>query len=167
MEAQATRVIEKASQTAELGGKYLTFNLADEQYGLEILKVREIVKVMDITGVPQMPDYVKGVVNLRGKVIPVVDLRLKFGLPGTDYTDETCIIVVNVGTETGIVVDTVEEVADIKDEQIEPPPEFGSQIDTRFILGLGKVGERVKILLDIDRILSDTEMTQVAALAGK
>ncbi|MBN1345404.1 MAG: purine-binding chemotaxis protein CheW [Phycisphaerae bacterium] len=169
MTAQATNaILEKtiAEGGDDLGGKYLTFKLADEIYGLEILKVREIVKIMDITLVPQMPGYVKGVVNLRGKVIPVIDLRLRFGLPEAEYTDETCIIVVNLGgTETGVVVDTVQEVADIRDSQIEPPPSVGHDVDTKFILGMGKVGERVNILLDIDRILGGEEIAALEAIS--
>jgi purine-binding chemotaxis protein CheW len=169
MTAQVTTTApEKTTGDAgsELGGKYLTFKLADEVYGLEILKVREIVKIMEITLVPQMPGYVRGVVNLRGKVIPVIDLRLRFGLPEAEYNDETCIIVVNLGgTETGIVVDTVQEVADIKDSQIEPPPSVGNEVDTHFILGMGKVGDRVNILLDIDRILGSEEVAALEALS--
>ncbi len=169
MTEQATtkaRETTTTDDTTDLGGKYLTFQLAGEEYGLEILKVREIVKIMDITSVPQMPTYVKGVVNLRGMVIPVIDLRLQFGLPEAEYTDETCIIVVNVGgTEMGVVVDTVQEVLDITDDQIEPPPSVGSQVDTKFILGMGKIGERVKILLDIDCILGTEQMEEIEALA--
>jgi purine-binding chemotaxis protein CheW len=151
-ERQTTR-----AATATLGGKYLTFKLAGEEYGLEILKVREIIKIMDITAVPQMPSFVKGVVNLRGKVIPVIDLRLRFGLAEAEHTEETCIIVVNVGAEMGVVVDTVQEVLDITDQQIEPPPALGNDVDTQFILGMGKVGDRVKILLDINRVLTGDE----------
>jgi len=151
--ATAVENLTQNEATPGLGGKYLTFKLAGEVYGLGILKVREIVKIMDITAVPQMPNFAKGVVNLRGKVIPVIDMRLKFGLTEATYDDETCIIVVNVAREMGVIVDTVEEVLDIGEEQIEPPPTVGSQVDTRFILGMGKVGERVSILLDIDRIL--------------
>jgi purine-binding chemotaxis protein CheW len=139
------------------GGKYLTFRLADEEYGLQVFKVREILGIMDITAVPQMPAYVKGVINLRGKVIPVVDLRLKFGVPAVDYTEATCIIVVDVGTPVGVIVDTVQEVLDIDGGQIEPTPPLGAAVDTTFILGMGKVGQRVKILLDIDQVLSQDE----------
>ena len=143
----------------EKEGKYLTFALANEEYGLEILKVREIIGYMEITAVPQTPSYVKGVINLRGQVIPVVDLRAKFGMETTDTTEETCIIVVETGQEgrsfsTGIVVDHVEEVLDIAGEDIEEAPQFGSAVNTDFILGMGKIGESVKILLDIDRVLA-------------
>lgn len=137
------------------GGKYLTFSLADEEYGLEILKVREIIGIMDITAVPQMPPHVKGVVNLRGKVIPVVDLRLKFGLQEAEYNEATCVIVVDVGTLVGVIVDTVQEVLDIDGGMIEPPPPLGGSVDTSFILGMGKVKDAVKILLDVEKVLND------------
>jgi len=145
------------------GGKYLTFKLGKEEFGLAILKVREIDGMLDITAVPQMPAYMKGVINLRGKVVPVVDLRLKFGLPEAQYTEQTCIILVNVGHEIGIVVDTVSEVLEIPASQIDPPPVFALEIDTSFILGMGKVGDAVKILLDIDRILNTQELCNVSA----
>ena len=140
-------------------GKYLTFALANEEYGLEILKVREIFGYMDITAVPQTPHYVKGVINLRGQVIPVIDLRAKFGMDTTDVTEETCIIVVEITQggrkfNTGIVVDHVSEVLDIAGEDIEETPQFGASVNTNFILGMGKIGDSVKILLDIDEVLS-------------
>ena len=143
------------SEQSVHGGKYLTFNLAEEEYGLEILKVREIIGIMDITAVPQMPVHVKGVINLRGKVIPVVDLRLKFSMDPAEYTEATCVIVVDVGTLVGIIVDTVQEVLDIDGGQIDPPPPLGASVDTTFILGMGKVKEEVKILLDIDKVLNE------------
>jgi purine-binding chemotaxis protein CheW len=140
-------------------GKYLTFALAHEEYGLEILKVREIIGYIEVTAVPQTPHYVKGVINLRGQVIPVVDLRTKFGMDAADVTDETCIIVVEIThdghkSSTGIVVDRVQEVLDIPGDNIEEAPQFDASVNTDFILGIGKVGESVKILLDIDRVLS-------------
>ncbi len=141
-------------------GKFLTFSLAEEEYGISILKVREIIGMMPIRTVPQTPGFVKGVINLRGQVIPVVDLRLKFGMEELDYTERTSIIVVDVkgGAETlvriGIVVDFVSEVANIKAEEVEDAPVFGSQLNTEYILGMAKIGKGVKILLDIDRILA-------------
>jgi purine-binding chemotaxis protein CheW len=144
-----------------LGGKYLTFMLADEEYGLEILKVREIIGIMDITKVPQTPDFMQGVINLRGKVIPVIDLRTKFGLERAEYNDQTCIIVVDVGLLMGIIVDTVQEVHDIATADIEPPPQLGSSADTSFILGMGKVNDDVKILLDIDKVLTSDELVRL------
>ena len=142
------------SPTTDWGGKYLTFLLAEEEYGLEILKVREIIGIMDITRVPQTPNFVRGVINLRGKVIPVVDLRSKFGLPGKEYNDQTCVIVVDVGVLIGVIVDTVQEVHNIAATEIEESPRLGGSIDTSFILGMGKVNGSVKILLDIDRVLT-------------
>jgi len=143
---------------AEREGKYLTFALGQEEYGLEILKVREIIGYIDVTSVPQTPHYVKGVVNLRGQVIPVIDLRAKFGMSTAEVTDETCIIVVEIGGgagtfSTGIIVDRVQEVLDIPGGDIEDAPLFGSTVKTDFILGMGKVGGRVKILLEIDAVL--------------
>ena len=137
-------------------GKYLSFALGEEEYGLEILKVREIIGMMDITSVPRAAGHVRGVINLRGKVIPVVDLRRRFGLPDVEQTDETCIIVVYVGqAEIGIVVDRVCEVQDITAEEIEDSPSFGSDVDTTYILGMGKRDGRVTILLDITKVLNN------------
>jgi len=154
-----------ASSTRSLGGKYLTFNLAGEEYGLEILTVREIIGIMDITRVPQTADFMQGVINLRGKIIPVIDLRAKFGLPRTAYNDQTCIIVVDVGIPMGIIVDTVQEVHDIQDADIEPPPELGTGVDTSFILGMGKVDNSVKILLDIRNVLTADELVVTSEAA--
>jgi len=137
-------------------GKYLTFALGREDYGLEILKVREIIGMMNITAVPQVPAYVKGVINLRGKVIPVIDLRLKFGMPSIDTTAETCIIIVNLkDILIGIIIDKVKEVLDIKQEKIEATPNFGSNIHTDYILGIGKINDSVKILLNIEKVLGE------------
>jgi purine-binding chemotaxis protein CheW len=149
--------------------KYLTFILADEEYGLEILKVREIIGMMKITSVPKTPKYVKGVINLRGVIIPVIDLRLKFGLEETAYTEETCIIVVNVKMNEnevlmGIIVDTVSEVLDISADNIEEAPSFGGNVETEYILGMGKVKDGVKILLDIDKVLSSKELIAISKL---
>jgi purine-binding chemotaxis protein CheW len=149
-------------------GKYLTFALANEEYGLEILKVREIIGYIDVTAVPQTPAHVKGVINLRGQVIPVIDLRSKFGMATTGVTDQTCIIVVEITQSgrkfsTGIIVDCVQEVLDIAGKDIEEAPQFGSSVDTDFILGMGKIGDKVKILLDIDRVLAGGD---IGALGG-
>ncbi|MCA1787175.1 MAG: chemotaxis protein CheW [Desulfobacteraceae bacterium] len=144
-------------------GKYLTFTLADEEYGIGILKVKEIIGMMSITSVPRTPDFVKGVINLRGKVIPVIDLRLKFVMDAIPYTDRTCIIVVEIDTDDmtiqiGIVVDAVSEVLNIKQEEIENTPSFGTSVNTDYILGMAKIDSGVKILLDIDRVLSAKEI---------
>lgn len=153
-------------RAAAQGGKYLTFSLDAEEYGLEILKVREIIGIMDITSIPQMPPYVKGVINLRGKVIPVIDLRLKFGLAPTEYTEQTCIVVVDVGSLVGVIVDTVQEVLNIDAAQIDPPPPLGASVDTSFVMGMGKVKDDVKILLDIDKVLASAELTTALHEAG-
>ena len=152
----------------ELAGKYLTFGLAEEEYGLEILRVREIIGMMDVTPIPRTPDFVLGVINLRGKVIPVVDLRLKFGLPYQEPDDRTCIIVVEVMSDNeaimmGIVVDMVNEVADVRAENVEPTPSFGVALDTSFILGMAKFGEKVITLLAIDKVLTATEMQTIGS----
>ena len=144
-------------------GKYLTFILAGEEYGIGILKVKEIIGIMAITTVPQTPAYMKGVINLRGKVIPIVDLRLKFGMEATDYTEKTCIIVVEITNRSqkvmiGVLVDSVSEVLNIKGGDIEDSPNFGSRLNTDYILGMAKTGGKVKILLDIDKVLSAEEM---------
>jgi purine-binding chemotaxis protein CheW len=163
MTASVKNTWEEGVATLDKEGKYLTFALAQEEYGLEILKVREIIGYVDVTAVPQTPRYVKGVINLRGQVIPVVDLRAKFGMETADVTDETCIIVVEITQagrkcNTGIVVDRVQEVLDIAGEDIEDAPRFGGSVDIDFILGMGKVNDSVKILLDIDRVLDGASL---------
>lgn len=135
------------------GGKYLTFCLAGEEYGIEILKVREVIGLLDITAVPQVPPYVKGVINLRGQVIPVIDLRLRCGLAPVEYDDLTCTVVVDVGALVGVIVDAVQEVLDIDRSAIVPPPPLGAAVDTSFVLGLAKVRDGVTILLDLDGVL--------------
>ena len=158
------RKIEEFDQaTATKEGKYLTFALANEEYGLEILTVREIIGYIDVTAVPQTPGHVKGVINLRGQVIPVVDLRTKFGMEAAKVTEQTCIIVVEITqsgrkSNTGIIVDRVQEVLDVAGEDIEEAPQFGASVDTNFILGMGKIGESVKILLDIDKVMAGADL---------
>lgn len=146
------------------GGKFLTFFLAEEEYGIEITKVQEIVSMLPITRVPRTPECVRGVVNLCGKVIPIIDLRRKFGL-GAQGAEETCIIVVQVhGVQLGVVVDRVSEVAPIAPADIEAPPSFGAGVHTEYLLGLGKVGGRGKLLLDIDHVLSMNEVVGLDVL---
>jgi purine-binding chemotaxis protein CheW len=145
----------KNSQGKE--GKYLTFRLAGEEFGIGILKVKEIIKMMPITSVPWTPDYLKGVINLRGKVIPVMDLRVKFGMKEIHYTERTCIIIVEVIKKKdslimGMVVDSVSEVLNIRSADIADTPAFGTKVDTTYILGMAKINNDVKILLDIDQI---------------
>jgi len=161
MEAVAT-----LENVANKEGKFLTFELGSEEYGVEILKVKEIIGIMNITTVPQTPDYMKGVINLRGKVIPVIDLRLKFSMEEEAHTQETCIIVVEVNyTLIGIVVDRVSEVLEIKKEEIEAAPSFGQAIDTKFIMGLGKAKGKIIILLDIEKVMSSEELELVGQMA--
>lgn len=170
MSNETTAVLDPpAAQKADRGGKYLTFALGKEEYGLEILKVREIIGLMDITAVPRTPGYVKGVINLRGQVITVVDLRAKFSMASVEKTDQTCIIVVEINQagrklSTGIIVDRVSEVLDIAGECIEEPPRLNDSDDADFILGMGKIGESVKILLDIDQVLGAEDVTTMGQI---
>jgi len=157
------REVKDASITNAKEGKYLTFSLDGEEYGIGILKVKEIIGMMSITSVPQTPGFVKGVINLRGKVIPVVDLRLKFSIEETGYTERTCIIVVEIegnqrNLHIGIVVDTVSEVLNVKADDIEGAPTFGTELRTDFILGMAKIDGNVKILLDIDKVLNENQV---------
>ena len=169
--AELTETMDQAVKVmAAKEGKYLTFSMADEEYGIGILKIKEIIGMMSITTVPQTPEFVKGVINLRGKVIPVIDLRLRFGMEAIDYTERTCIIVVEIGGQTGtvqigIVVDAVSEVLNINEEDVEDTPTFGSKLDTDYILGMAKMEGGVKILLDIDRVLSPEEISQLEKAA--
>jgi purine-binding chemotaxis protein CheW len=158
-----------ALKSDDRGGKYLVFELGREEFGIRVLKVREIMGIQDITAVPQTPPHVKGVINLRGKVIPVVDLRLKFGLPEQEYTPRTCIIVVQVPGEegpmlTGIVVDGVAEVLNLAAADIEDTPDFGDGTATPYLLGMAKVKGKVKILLEIDRVLSTQDLHALNSL---
>lgn len=150
-----------------LPGKYLTYRLENETYGLQILKVQEIIGMMHITKVPKAPEYVSGVINLRGKVIPVINMRNKFGMEEVETTERTCIIVVQVFQQDhtvtmGFVVDEVSEVLDIQEEQIEPAPTFDSSVNTDFISGMGKIGQDVVMLLSVDKILTSGEINLVS-----
>jgi len=155
----------------KLAGKYLTFRLAGEEYGLDIRKVKEIIPVQKSTRIPRAPEYVRGVINLRGKVIPVVDLRVKFGMDRAEDTERTCIIVAFVETSSsavmmGLVIDEVRDVLDIGAADIQEAPTFEEGIDTRFITGIGKAGETVTILLDADRVMATGEVEQIERAAG-
>lgn len=167
MNEQAT---DQNSLGEKLAGKYLTFKLDEEEYGLAILKVQEIIRMQDITRVPKAPHFFKGVINLRGKVIPIISLSLKFEIPEQEETELTCIVVVQIikndrETIMGIVIDEVREVLDIQPQHIENPPDFGSQINTEFIQGMGKVGEKVKMLLDIDKVLNSEEINEISQIS--
>lgn len=147
-------------------GQYLTFQLMNEQYGVPIETVREINRVGEITPVPKTPEFMKGVMNLRGKIIPVVDLRVKFGMDSQDYTRDTCIIVIDsdIG-QVGMIVDSVKEVADLTQNQIEPPPIMGNERSMAFVKGMGKLENRVIILVDVVAALSHEHLTEITQIA--
>jgi purine-binding chemotaxis protein CheW len=160
---------EFAARCTAAPGKYLTFGLGDEVYGLEILKVQEIIGLMRVTRVPGLPDSLRGVINLRGKVIPVVDLRRKFSMDVKPDTERTCIVVVRVWRDgqaitVGLIVDEVREVVAITEGQLEAVPNFGADVETGFLLGMAKVAQRVIMLLDVDRILSSSELVVIPTL---
>lgn len=161
-----------SSLSTALAGKYLTFVLGDEYYGIAVLKIREIIRMLDITPVPQMPDYVRGVVNLRGKIIPVVDLRMRFRLAKAETNERTCIVVVQVDlpsgvkTQMGLVVDAVEEVVQLQMGDLEETPNFGSRLRSDYILCMAKIKGKVKTLLDIDRVVTADDLADIAAAAG-
>ncbi len=166
MEEVASTINQAVQTTTTRHGKYLTFSLASEEYGIGILQIKEIMGMMAITSVPQTPEFVKGVINLRGKVIPVIDLRLRFGMESEKYTERTCIVVVEIEGKTttiiiGIVVDSVSEVLNINEDDIENAPTFGVSLDTSYILGMAKTEGRVKILLDIDSVLTSDEINTI------
>ncbi len=157
------------AQNDARAGKYLTFQLANEEFGIGVLKVREIMGIQEITAVPQTPSHIKGVINLRGKVVPVIDLRLKFGMTTAEYTQRTCIIVTQVQGESGpilmgIIVDGVSEVLTLSSSEIEDTPDFGEEIAGRYLLGMAKVKGKVKILLDIDKVLSTQELRHLNSI---
>lgn len=169
----ASTVLERVPAAAvkddDRSGKYLVFELGREEFGIRVLKVREIMGVQDITCLPQTPAHVKGVINLRGKVVPVVDLRLKFGMPEQEYTLHTCIIVVQVQRQAGpkmmgIVVDGVAEVLTLTAADIEDTPDFGAAAAPSYLLGIAKVKGKVKILLEIDQVLNSQDMSELAPM---
>lgn len=146
--------------------KYLTFQLGEEEYGVDIRFVTEVVGLQEITSVPDMPEFIKGVINLRGKVIPVMDVRMRFNMEKRAYDDRTCVVVVDIDdTSVGLVVDEVQEVADIPESRIEPPPRVSKATRSRFIMGLGKMEDKVTILLDVRNLLYEEELEQLAGEA--
>jgi purine-binding chemotaxis protein CheW len=168
----ATNELNAAAAVDARAGKYLTFQLAQEEFGIRVLKVREIMGLQEITAVPQTPGHVKGVINLRGKVVPLIDLRLKFGMPAAEYTTRTCIIVTQVRAESGtvlmgIVVDGVSEVLNLTGTEIEDTPDFGQDVSSQYLLGMAKSKGKVKILLDIDRVLSTQEIGDLNSILAK
>lgn len=153
-------LIKSEEDLNSLKDKYLTFKVAEEEYGLEVRHIIEIVGIQKITQLPDMPDFIKGVINLRGKVIPVIDIRLRFRLPEQEYGNRTCIIVVSFEESTfGLIVDTVSEVLDIPESQIDAPPRSKFNANNRYIQGIGKVEDMVKILLNVNKLLSDEEIS--------
>jgi len=155
-----------------LGGQYLTFDLEKELFGLDIDSVREVLEVAEITKVPHTRDYMRGIINVRGHAVPVVDLRLKFGLMAGEMTVDSCIIIVEVQIDgesmvLGLLVDGVEEVLELGEESIEPPPRFGTSINARFMRGIGKQEEKFIIILDIQEVFSDDELSDIAAAPEK
>jgi purine-binding chemotaxis protein CheW len=149
--------------------RFLTFGLGEENYAIPILNIKEIIGMMNITHIPRLPDFIKGVINLRGQIIPVIDLRLKFGLQGRDYDERTSIIVVELQTRDemmiiGLVVDKVNEVLNINPSDIEAPPRYGADIDQSFLTGMGKVAEDVIMILDVGKILSVDEMKKIETI---
>ena len=169
MATEAAEIKDINSESSGLGGKYLTFSLGTEEYGVDIMKVREIIGIMEITAVPHTPEYIKGVINLRGLVIPVLELRLRFGMDSREYDDRTCIIVVDVSgvngqIMTGMLVDSVSEVVNIAENEIEPPPDFGITTEAESILGMGKIKGAVKILLDVDQVVGRGVMEQLESM---
>ncbi len=150
----------------ELAGKYLTIKLKDEFYGVPIRPIGDIIEIQEYTEVPQTADYVKGVINLRGTVIPVIDLRKKFGMEEREYDKKTCIIVVSLDEiQTGLIVDRVEEVLEFADEEIDPAPSMSSQVQVKFIAGIGKKEDEVYILLELEKILAEEEVDELVAAA--
>lgn len=161
----AVSEVNKLVVTGE-GGQYVTFLLGDEEYGLEIMAVQEIIGFTHITHVPHLPDFIKGVINLRGTVVPVIDLRLKFGLGQVEYNNHTCVVVVKMEERVmGMIVDVVSEVVNFPDGAVEPAPAFGTNIRADFIKGMGKIGDRLVIIMDIDRVLSNEELAAIVATA--
>jgi purine-binding chemotaxis protein CheW len=168
-----------AQKQDQRAGKYLTFGLGNEEFAIQVVRVREIMCIQEITAVPQMPPYLKGVLNLRDKVVPVVDLRLKFDMPELEYSERTCIIVAQIESQgglsqgglsknvlmIGIIVDGVTEVLTLQANDIEDTPEFGSGVETGYILGMAKIKNKVKILLDINRIFTPQEVQRLASVA--
>lgn len=160
---------ESVAPVASRAGKYLIFHLGLEEFGAEVLKVREIMGIQDITPVPQVPQYVKGVINLRGKVIPVVDLGVKFGMSPQEYTARTCIVVMRTRQADedlliGMVVDGVAEVLTLAEADIEDTPEFGPGVVTPYLIGMAKIRGKVKILMDIDMVLNTNDLGDMSAL---
>ena len=157
MEEVLDEIMEDSEDTQK--GKFLTFSVGKESYGIEIKFVKEIIGVQDITEVPELPDYVRGVINLRGKIIPVIDVRLRFRKEPKEYNDRTCIVVIDIKEiSVGLIVDNVAEVINIDDSNIVPPPDLKTGFHNRYVKGIGKVGKEVKLLLDCEKLLNEDEV---------
>lgn len=158
-----TKILEQIGQEEDTQkGKFLTFSLGNESYGLEIKYVTEIIGIQPITEVPELPEYIRGIINLRGKIIPVMDVRLRFKKPFNEYNERTCIIVIDVkDTSLGLIVDMVSEVLPISDENIAPPPDINKSAGNRFVKGIGKVGNDVKLLLDCEMFLQEDDIIAI------
>lgn len=168
--SEQKRIEEEQRKIEQRSGKYLIFKMAESEYGIDILKIKEIIGMLPVTPLPNTSDHVKGVINLRGKVIPVIDLRARFNLAEIPYTDRTCIIVVEIcsargNSVFGIAVDGVSEVLHLDGQDITDAPPFGTEVDTRYILGMAKTKEGVRILLDIDQALDGNELTELDQVA--
>ncbi len=162
MDTKGFDTVEEVEMEHTQEGKFLTFILGNEEYGIEIRNVTEIIGIQSMTDLPDTPPFVKGVINLRGKVIPLIDVRLRFSFEEKEYDDRTCIIVVNIeNMSVGLIVDTVSEVMEIPEDDIEPPPKVNNKTGSRYIKGVGKVGEEVKILLDTHKLLFGDEIEQI------
>jgi len=147
-------------------GKYMTFKSGNEYYGIGINYVNEIIGIQSITSVPETEEYIRGLINLRGKIIPVIDVRLRFRQQPIEYTDRTCIIVINVkNVVVGLIVQTIAEVVAIDDSEIEPPPTIGTGGNNRYVYGIGKIGDSVKLLLDPDKLINDQDLSMFAQMA--
>ncbi len=165
-----TAVADISTFQQSIAGKYLTFYLADEEYGIEILKVQEIIQMQRVTSIPNVPSFVRGIINLRGKVIPVMELRAKFGMDRIEDTEKTAIVVCTIEHEdtiatTGLIIDNVKEVTDLDARMIEHPPSFGQAVDTEFIMGICKSDLQVTILLDVDKIVTNGELSALSTLS--
>jgi purine-binding chemotaxis protein CheW len=168
-ERTAEKTDNRAAVTEERAGKYLAFHVGPEQFAIGVLSVREIMGMQEITAIPHTPVCVKGIINLRGKVVPVIDLRLKFGMPETGHTARTCIIVVNLPGEAGsvmagVIVDAVSEVANIAGGEIENPPDFGEGVSIPYLIGIAKTRGGVKLLLNIERVLTASDVSGIGHL---
>jgi purine-binding chemotaxis protein CheW len=165
----ATAVKENQSiKVDSRAGKYLTFFLANEEYGVEILKVQEIIGRMPITPVPLTSKYIRGVINLRGKIHPIMDIKVKFGMDETQMTDETCIIVIKTASlMMGILVDRVSEVINVASGEIEDTPSFGAEVSPEYLLGVGKTGGRIRLLLDIEKVITATDIINMKKVTGE